>query len=216
MDVLRGLMGEGPLAGEGAQFFEQKLDHTLADDERTFQQQFFVRDEYFQQASAPVFVYLGGESPLYGPPKRGSFADVLARTAGAMLFALEHRFYGQSIPFATLSTENLRYLSTQQAVHDVAHFIEGMRSLVARVRHSRGLQGSTEDLPADLGPAMRELSASAWIVLGGSYAGAIAAWTRLSFPKIVRGAVASSAVVQAAIDYKQFDEQIAHSVGGPW
>ena len=118
--LVRGLMGEGELAGEGSKYFEQTLDHASQYDRRTFQQQYFMRDEYFRRADAPLFVYLGGEAPLYGPPKRGSFVDVLARTAGALLFALEHRFYGESIPFATLSTANLRYLTTQQAVHDVA------------------------------------------------------------------------------------------------
>jgi hypothetical protein len=32
---------------------------------------------------------------------------------GAILYALEHRFYGKSQPFDDLATENLRYLSTE-------------------------------------------------------------------------------------------------------
>tara|TARA_B110001452_G_scaffold173402_1_gene145313 strand:- start:942 stop:2633 length:1692 start_codon:yes stop_codon:yes gene_type:complete len=215
MDLLRGLLGEGPLAGEGSHYFEQRLDHVgQSADGRTFQQQYYVRDQYFARADAPIFVYLGGEAPLYGPPRRGSFVDVLAKRSGALLFALEHRFYGESIPFAELTTANLRYLSTEQAVHDVARFCEGIQPVVAEVRRSRGLGSGSESLPGELGPALREARASAYIVLGGSYAGAIAAWTRLAFPKVVRGAVASSAVVEAATDFSQFDEQIARSAGG--
>jgi hypothetical protein len=32
---------------------------------------------------------------------------------GAALYAIEHRFYGKSIPNDTLATENLKYLSTE-------------------------------------------------------------------------------------------------------
>ena len=99
LDVVRGLVGEGPLAGEGSQYFEQWLDHFEqgGPDRRAFQQQYFVRASYYYARSAPVFVYVGGESPLFGPPKRHSFVDTLARDFGALLLALEHRYYGQSI-----------------------------------------------------------------------------------------------------------------------
>ena len=35
---------------------------------------------------------------------------------------LEHRYYGKSSPFESLSTENLRYLSSKQALFDLAIF----------------------------------------------------------------------------------------------
>lgn len=41
----------------------------------------------------------------------------------ANLVALEHRFYGKSQPFTDLKTENLKYLSSEQALSDIAHAI---------------------------------------------------------------------------------------------
>ena len=40
---------------------------------------------------------------------------VYAQKFGALLVALEHRFYGESKPTDDLSTDNLRFLSSQQA-----------------------------------------------------------------------------------------------------
>lgn len=39
----------------------------------------------------------------------------MAEKYGALIFGVEHRFYGGSIPDGGLSTKNLQYLSSQQA-----------------------------------------------------------------------------------------------------
>ena len=45
------------------------------------------------------------------------FMVQLAEKFGALMIAIEHRFYGESIPGdGTLSTENLRLLSADQAL----------------------------------------------------------------------------------------------------
>lgn len=46
----------------------------------------------------------------------------LAWQHGALLLALEHRYYGPSTPNDSLETENLRWLNTEQALGDMAHF----------------------------------------------------------------------------------------------
>ena len=38
-----------------------------------------------------------------------------AKKFGALIFAVEHRFYGQSMNDGGLKLENLKYLSSQQA-----------------------------------------------------------------------------------------------------
>lgn len=38
------------------------------------------------------------------------------------MVSLEHRYYGKSSPFNSLKTENLRYLSSKQALYDLAVF----------------------------------------------------------------------------------------------
>lgn len=47
---------------------------------------------------------------------------VLAEKFGAAVVSLEHRYYGKSSPFKSHSTENLRYLSSKQALFDLATF----------------------------------------------------------------------------------------------
>lgn len=48
--------------------------------------------------------------------------QVLAEEFGAALVTLEHRYYGESSPFSELTTNNLKYLSTNQALFDLAVF----------------------------------------------------------------------------------------------
>ena len=72
-------------------------------------------------------------------------------TAGAM-FILEHRYYGQSRPVSDLSVKNLVWLSSHQALADIATFIVQMN-----LEHSL------------TGP---------WLAIGGSYPGSLAGWLR--------------------------------------
>jgi len=50
--------------------------------------------------------------------------------------------------------------------------------------------------------------ANKWITIGGSYPGALSAWFRTKYPHLTAGAVASSAVILAVEDFRDFDEQI--------
>ena len=47
-----------------------------------------------------------------------------------------------------------------------------------------------------------------FIVIGGSYPGAMSAWFRYKYPHIAMGSLASSAVVQAIADYKAYDDHV--------
>jgi hypothetical protein len=50
------------------------------------------------------------------------YLQVLAKKFGAAVVSLEHHYYGLSTPFDTLSTENLKYLSSKQTLFDLAVF----------------------------------------------------------------------------------------------
>lgn len=76
-----------------------------------------------------------------------------------------------------MSTKNLRYLSSEQALADLAYFIEAKK----------------EEL---------QISDNKWIVFGGSYPGSLAAWFRLKYPHLANAAVASSAPLLAQINFK--------------
>lgn len=77
-----------------------------------------------------------------------------------------------------LSTKNLQYLSSQQALADLAVFIEAMNSKY------------------NLSPDVK------WIAFGGSYSGALSAWLRMKYPHLVHGAMSASAPLLAELDFK--------------
>lgn len=86
------------------------------------------------------------------------------------------------------STENLKFLSSTQALADLATFIDHIN-----VKHQ---------LPA---------ATTKWIAFGGSYAGSLAAWLRLKYPRVVHGAVSSSGPLLALADFTQYF-QVVHDV----
>jgi pimeloyl-ACP methyl ester carboxylesterase len=178
------------------QWFVQKLDHFHPEDTRVFKQKYYVIDKYFND-DGPVFLYLGGEAPLYGPPGFGSFIETMAEQHGALILSLEHRYYGESIPVDNMSTENLKWLNTRQALLDIAAF---------RIAYSQKLKLDRQQ------NGKTELD-NKWIVMGGSYAGALSAWFRLKFPHLAIGAVSSSGVVDVVNDFQMFDVQVGLSVG---
>ena len=98
------------------------------------------------------------------------------------------RFYGKSHPTPDLSTANLQYLSSHQALADIASFHD----------YIVGQYKLTDD--------------NNWIAFGGSYSGALAAWLRIKYPHIVIGSVASSAPVQAELNFDQYFEVVGQSL----
>eukprot|EP00959_Pyramimonas_sp_CCMP1952_P167813 3507153-Pyramimonas_sp.AAC.2 len=57
-------------------------------------------------------------SPLDAPVVRAAQCHVV--------FAVEHRYYGESIPTPDLSTSSLQWLSSRQALEDLSLFIVAM------------------------------------------------------------------------------------------
>lgn len=80
--------------------------------------------------------------------------------------------------FRDLGVKNLSYLSSEQALADLAYFI------------------SVYNEKFNVFPKPR------WIVMGGSYPGSLAAWMRLKYPHLVHGAVSTSGPLVAVSDFK--------------
>ena len=131
-------------------YYDQWVDHgnTSAG---TFQQRYYVDTAYWNGSSeSPVFYYIGGEGTLRGTPT--GYAATLAQEFGALVVALEHRWYGASIPGDITSTRDLQVsLTVEQALEDLAAFQIWM----------------TAQLGGTTGP---------WLAIGGSYPGALSAW----------------------------------------
>ncbi|KAL3844694.1 hypothetical protein ACJIZ3_002097 [Penstemon smallii] len=173
-------------------WFNQTLDHFSPYDHRLFGQRYYEYLDDFRTPDGPIFLKICGESACNGIPN--DYIGVLAKKFGAAVVSLEHRYYGKSSPFKSLTTENLKYFSSKQALFDLAAFRQYYQdSLNAK------LNRSNIDNP--------------WFVFGISYSGALSAWFRLKFPHLTCGSLASSAVVQAVYNFTEFDKQIGESAG---
>ncbi|GMT26257.1 hypothetical protein PFISCL1PPCAC_17554, partial [Pristionchus fissidentatus] len=174
----------------GSATIEQKLDHFNDADTRTFKQRYFFNTEKSGMKTSRVnILFISGEQEaafrmISGNAPIAGYAEKFA----ANLYALEHRYYGQSRPFGDTSIENLKFLSSRQAIEDIAYFIKTLNANSAN--------------PAD----------QKWIVVGGSYAGNLAAWARLKHPELIVGAVASSAPLLAQVDFYGYLEIVEKNV----
>jgi len=96
---------------------------------------------------------------------------------------LEHRYYGESQPFSDeeggWSNENLKWLNSTYALRDIADFIDFRNSQMTGTHK--------------------------WVIIGGSYPGALSAWFKHRYPTKVAASWSSSGVINAITDYTGFD-----------
>jgi len=176
------------LKASPAQTWQAPLDHFDASNTATFPQRFYVNDLYWKKGSGPVFYEIGGEGTLSGPP--GGYIEQLAKNHSALLIALEHRFYGESVPGNDASTANYRYLTVNQALADLSAFTDYYKTSV------------------EAGAA-----AVPWVVFGGSYPGALSSCYRQAYPQQSVGSLSSSGVVNCIVNYYQFDMSVSAAAG---
>jgi len=177
-------------AGGEFLFFDQRNDHFSKDDISTYKMRYVINQTVWGGNGYPIFVMLGGEGPLSDNELSGHYIiNEKAEEFGALMVSVEHRFYGESFPGdGTLSTENLRLLSADQALADFAVVIDYVK---------------TKFHAAD----------SKVVTLGGSYSGMLSAWMRQKYPNLVDIAFASSAPVQAQLDFPEYYKVITDSLG---
>jgi hypothetical protein len=90
---------------------------------KTYKQRYWINDDYWDPEKGPVFLYICGEWTCT-PPDHKMFPFIVGAEFSAMLINIEHRYYGQSQPVENWTTENLKYLTSEQALADLAYFIE--------------------------------------------------------------------------------------------
>jgi hypothetical protein len=137
-------------------------------------------DSTYYKPGGPVIVLCSGESSGTGrlPFLQKGIVYDLAKTTNGVGVILEHRYYGKSWPTANLSTESLRFLTTDQSMADTADFA---KNIVFPGLEQYNLSSSS----------------TPWIAYGGSYAGAYVAFLRKLYPEIFFGAISSSGVTEA-------------------
>ncbi|EFQ90229.1 hypothetical protein PTT_13239 [Pyrenophora teres f. teres 0-1] len=148
----------------------------------TFKQRYFFDSSYYKPGG-PVFLYIGGETS--GESRfenlQTGIIQILMEKFGGLGVILENRYHGQSYPFNTSTTDELRFLTTEQTIADNAYFRE--HATFPGVNASL----SGPDVP--------------WIMYGGSLAGAQTAFTMKTYNDKFAGGIGSSATVQALLEY---------------
>ncbi|OTA67061.1 peptidase S28 [Hypoxylon sp. EC38] len=157
----------------------------------TFNLRYWFDAQYYKPGG-PVIVLAGGETSGADrlPFLQKGIVYQLAKATNGLGVILEHRYYGKSIPVPDFSTENLRFLTTDQALADTAYFAQNVKF------------AGLEDV--DLSP-----ETTPWIAYGGSYAGAFVAFLRVLYPDVYYGAISSSGVPEAIWDYWRYFEAAA-------
>ncbi|RFU32281.1 hypothetical protein B7463_g4069, partial [Scytalidium lignicola] len=168
----------------GSAFFTQLLDH---DDpsKGTFQQKFWWSSEFWAGPGSPVVLFTPGEvaAEAYGGYLTNqTITGLYAQEIKGAVVIVEHRYWGSSSPYDNLTTENLQLLTLKQAIADFVNFAK------------------TVDLPFDTDHSSNADKAP-WVFSGGSYSGALSAWTESTSPGTFWAYHASSAPVEAIEDY---------------
>nr|KAG5697556.1 hypothetical protein BaRGS_019777 [Batillaria attramentaria] len=142
---------------------------------------YFMNDKYYKDGG-PVFLSIGGEGPANPVWMENGAWVQYAQQHKAMMFMVEHRFYGNTHPTSDMTVDNLRYLSSEQALADLAAFIS-----FAKVKYN--------------------VPNNKWVAIG-----ALAAWFRMKYPHLVEGAIATSAPVFAKLNFLEYLSVVKNSL----
>ena len=150
-------------------------------------------DTTHYKKGGPVIILHSGEfdSDFRLPFLEHGIVPILAEATGGVGIVLEHRYYGTSWPTKDATVENLRFLTTDQAIADTAYFSKHVK--IPGLEHL--------DLTAPKTPH---------ILYGGSYAGGFVAIARKLYPEVFWGAISSSGVTVAIDDLWQYFEAARH------
>lgn len=142
------------------------------------------------EEGGPIFVYVGGDFEIGSFwIEHGHLFDI-ARDLNAIIFAFETRFFGQNRPTIDTSTGNLRFLSTEQILADMAQLIDHIKREDPRL-------------------------ADAKVILAGSqFGGNIATWFRVKYPHYVDGVWSSSSYIEARANFREYFEAIGDNLWG--
>ncbi|KAI2472709.1 peptidase S28 [Annulohypoxylon bovei var. microspora] len=150
----------------------QPIDH-FGITNGTFQQRYSVFDEFYKPGG-PIMFFQGEES-WYLDCANTTVMYEYAKQLGGLAVSLEHRYFGQSLPFgqASHTPSNMKYLTLDNVMADAVSFIE----------HIKEANNGASDSKA--------------IVASGSYGGFLSAAFRLNHPDTFFGSLAAAGPVKA-------------------
>ncbi|KZV68145.1 peptidase S28 [Peniophora sp. CONT] len=166
-------------------YFDQLIDHTDAS-KGTFKQRYWMTWNFYEDGG-PIVLFTPGEAnaaPYTGYLTNRTINGQIAQQQGGATIVLEHRFFGLSNPYDDLTVKSLQLLTLEQSVDDLEYFVKNVK------------------VPAPI----EDASKAPWVLVGGSYSGALTAWTMVAKPNLFAAGWASSAVVETIVDFWQYFE----------
>ncbi|KFB51933.1 AGAP004013-PA-like protein [Anopheles sinensis] len=184
---LAGVANPHSTANITEEFFTTAVDHFNHQNQATWNNRYLSMMDHFVP-TGPVLIFLAGDVPVAGSMiDESTLINEMARDLGGAVFALETRFYGQSLPTDDLSVDNLRLLNTDQILADVADFVVHLRRTV-------------------IGNPFAHV-----LVVGTGLGGGLATWFRVRYPHLTDAAWSSSGYVNAVYDFQDFSSSWANT-----
>ncbi|KAI0309978.1 serine carboxypeptidase S28-domain-containing protein, partial [Amylostereum chailletii] len=171
-------------------YFDQLIDHGNPG-LGTFKQRYWTTWNFYEPGG-PIILSTPGESNAErytGYLTNRTINGQIAQQEKGAAIVLEHRYYGLSNPFPDLTVKSLKYHTIQQGVDDLEYFAKHVK------------------LPMPGGDKVAPGQAP-WILVGGSYAGALTAFTMVKYPDVFQAGYASSGVVESIFDFWRYFEPI--------
>ena len=107
-----------PNVGPGS--FEVPVDNMQFGAVGSIELRYMGYDSFAIDKASPVLLYLGNEGQIESFYNASGFLFELAQELEATVMFIEHRYYGESLPFGkveSFSNEGLRYLTIEQVRH---------------------------------------------------------------------------------------------------
>lgn len=168
--------------------FDQLLDHSHPE-LGTFKQRYWYGTEFWKGPGSPIILTTPGEQSAEGFNKTYTttqrLTGLFAKELGGAVMMLEHRYWGESSPFQTLTVKNLQHLTLRNSIKDLSYFANNLA------------------LPFD-DSGSSSPSEAPWVYSGGSYAGALAGWSAALDPGTIWAYHGTSGVVESVGDFWEY------------
>lgn len=128
----------------GFQWITQQIDH-FGQTAGTFQQRYSIYDKFYR-AGGPILLYEGEEGAVdcavsittcasalsLTLAKNSTIFFTFAQELGGMAVSLEHRYFGQSMPFGNSTVSwtptNMKYLTLDNVMADAVNFVNMLKA----------------------------------------------------------------------------------------
>ncbi|KAG4071866.1 hypothetical protein HA402_006027 [Bradysia odoriphaga] len=163
-----------------------KLDHFNPQDARTVEFQYRLNLDFYRD-EGPLFVYINdGEQYTTEWIEEGLIVDI-ARELGGAVITSDHRYWRLNTPTESSSFDNLRFLTVDQAIADIATLIHTLR-----------------DHLSSTFPRV--------IVWGTGYGATLATFARKKYPHLIDGAFASSGLFRAEVSDESYFDNLSYNL----